>query len=100
MGRISVPKENPGDLFKTTRSIEEEFEEMINNNNYVVILYNDPINKRAYVQGVLMEVFNWDEMKANSVMMQAHTYGLAITGEWYKELAVEYADQLNRKNLV
>ena len=43
---------------------------MINNNNYVVILYNDPINKRAYVQGVLMEVFNWDEMKANSVMMQ------------------------------
>ena len=37
---------------------------MLNNNNWNVILYNDPINKRAYVQGVLMDVFNWDENKA------------------------------------
>ena len=59
---------------------------MINDNNFVVILYNDPVNKRAYVQGVLMEVFNWDEMKSNSVMMQAHTYGLAIAGEWCDSL--------------
>lgn len=99
-GKIKVPKENPGELFKTSISIDEEFEEMLNNNNWNVILYNDPINKRAYVQGVLMDVFNWDENKANAVMMQAHTYGLAVLGEWYKELAVEYAEQLNQKNLI
>ena len=99
-GRIKVPKENPGELFKSSTSIDEEFDEMLNNNNWNVILYNDPINKRAYVQSVLIDVFSWDESKANSVMMQAHTYGLAIAGEWYKELALEYAQQLNRRNLI
>ena len=99
-GKIKVPAENPGELFKTSLSIDEEFEEMLNNNNWNVILYNDPINKRAYVQGVLIDVFSWDENKANAVMMQAHTYGLAIAGEWYKELAVEYAQQLTRRNLI
>ena len=80
--------------------MDQEFEDMMSNNNYMVVLYNDPVNKRAYVQQTLMEVFNWDENKANEVMMQAHTYGLAIAGEWYKELAEEYSLQLNKKNLV
>ena len=76
----TAPGSNPGDLFRTSRDVDKEFDEMINNNNYMVILYNDPVNKRAYVQKVLMEVFNWDENKAMTVMMQAHTYGLAVTG--------------------
>lgn len=99
-GKIKVPTENPGELFKTSISIDEEFEEMLNNNNWNVILYNDPVNKRAYVQGVLIDVFSWDENKANAVMLQAHNYGLAVAGEWYKELAVEYAEQLTRRNLI
>lgn len=46
-----------------------------------------------------MEVFNWDESRANGVMMQAHTNGMAVCGEFYKELAEEYAKQLQNKGL-
>ena len=89
-----------GISFKPSRDIEKEFEEFVNNDNYVVILYNDEFNKRAYVQKTLMDVFSWDENKSHSIMMQAHTYGLTICGEWYKELAEQYAQQLNVKGLV
>jgi len=34
------------------------------------------------------------------VMMQAHTYGLAVLGEWFQELAEDYCKQLTEKGLV
>lgn len=34
------------------------------------------------------------------VMMQAHTHGLAVLGEWIQEIAEEYCKQLTDKGLV
>eukprot|EP01036_Dinobryon_divergens_P022803 gene22803-31100_t len=47
-----------------------------------------------------MEVFSWTEEMAADVMMQAHTYGLAVLGEWTQEIAEEYSKQLTDKGLV
>jgi ATP-dependent Clp protease adapter protein ClpS len=33
-------------------------------------------------------------------MMQAHTYGFAVAGEWAKEIAEDYAKQLVEKGLI
>jgi ATP-dependent Clp protease adapter protein ClpS len=57
-------------LFKPSSDAESDFYEQIGKNNYILILYNDPFNKKFYVQKTLQEVFMWDESKAESVMLQ------------------------------
>ena len=49
-------------------NVQKLYEEFIQENNeeYMVILYDDPFNKRAYVASVLMDVFSWSEDMANS----------------------------------
>ena len=62
------PSFNPAEIFRSDD--DKQLNDKMENNNYIVILYNDPFNKRLYVQQTLIEVFNWDEAKANSIMMQ------------------------------
>ena len=87
-------------MVKETRSIADEIEEYFQEDNYLVILYNDPFNKRAYVSGVLQQVFKWDDMQADAVMMQAHTYGYAVAVETSQEKAEKYVSQLLEKGLI
>ena len=49
-------------------NIQKLYEEFIEENNeeYAVILYDDPFNKRAYVAAVLMDTFKWSEDMATS----------------------------------
>lgn len=67
---------------------------------YLVILYNDSLNKRGYVVEVLMEVFLWSETRANDVMMEAHVHGSAVCGEYAKEVAMDYVGKLNARGLI
>jgi ATP-dependent Clp protease adapter protein ClpS len=90
----------PDFLFKENRDVQKEFEDYIDENKFYVILYNDPFNKRVYVQQALMDVMSMSETVAQDVMMQAHTYGFAVAGEWVKEVAEDYAKKLVEKGLV
>ena len=90
----------PDFLFKENRDVQKEFEEYIDENKFYVILYNDPFNKFIYVQQALMEVMSMAETVAQDTMMQAHTYGFAVAGEWIKEVAEDYAEKLVEKGLV
>ena len=90
----------PDFLFKENRDIQKEFEEYIGENKYMLILYNDPFNKRLYVQSALMEILSFTEAVAEAVMLQAHNYGFAVAGEFSKELAIDYAKKLVDKGLV
>ena len=65
--------------------MQKEFEDYINGGSWAVILYNDPFNKRLYVQQCLMEVCEFSEQVAEDVMLQAHNYGFAIVKECSKE---------------
>lgn len=93
----AIPR--PDILFKESIDIQKEFDESEFSDMYMVVLFNDPYNKRQYVSQVLMEVFSWTEVMASDVMMQAHTYGYAVTGEWAKTTAQEYCDKLVDKGL-
>ena len=93
-------KPEKGFVVKETRSIADEIEEYFKEDNYLVILYNDPFNKRAYVSRVLQDVFKWDDMQADAVMLQAHTYGYAVAVETSKEKAEKYVKQLLEKGLI
>ena len=94
------PTQNEEIIFKP--SIAQQFEDLFKEENdlYMVILFNDPFNKRAYVSQVLQDVFNFSEDMADDVMLTAHSYGFAVVGEWYKELAHDYVDKLTTKGLV
>lgn len=92
------PEEVP--LFSFKENVEDELESFTGDQKWMVILYNDPINKRLYVQNVLMEVFSFSEAVAHETMMLAHTYGFSVCGEWYKELAEEYSKQLQQRGLI
>lgn len=89
-----------GFAIKESRSIADEIEAYFAEDNFMVILYNDPINKRAYVSGVLQDVFKWDEMQADAVMLQAHTYGFAVAVETSQERAEDYVEKLLAKGLI
>jgi hypothetical protein len=52
----SIDPPMPDFIFKENRDIQKEFEEIFDDDKYYVVLYNDPYNKRQYVQQVLMEV--------------------------------------------
>jgi ATP-dependent Clp protease adapter protein ClpS len=52
------------------------------------------------VAAALIEVFSWDEVMANDVMMQAHTNGYAVTGEYMQDVAEEYCGALTGKGLL
>jgi ATP-dependent Clp protease adapter protein ClpS len=48
---------------------------------------------------VLMEIFSWSESLATSVMLEAHNNGFAVTGEYSKEVALDYCTKLLEKGL-
>jgi ATP-dependent Clp protease adapter protein ClpS len=95
------PKTDKKDGFvvKESRSIADEIEAYFNEDNYLVLLFNDPFNKRAYVSAVLQEVFKWDDMQADAIMMQAHMNGFAVVIETSKERAEDYVQRLTDKGL-
>ena len=47
-----------------------------------------------------MQVFGWEKMRANEIMMQAHNFGFAITGVYTKAVAEERATALVQKGLI
>lgn len=88
-------------VFKEFNDIEKEFSEYKENNeNFMLVLFNDPFNKRIYVATCLMQIMSFTEETAADVMMQAHTNGLAIVGEYSKEVANDYCKKLNDKGLM
>jgi ATP-dependent Clp protease adapter protein ClpS len=42
---------------------------------FQVVLFNSPMNNRARIEGILMEVAEQDKENANAIMMKAHTTG-------------------------
>lgn len=49
----------PDFIFKESRDVMKEFEEFNDDDKYYLVLYNDPYNKRQYVQACLQEVVSF-----------------------------------------
>ncbi|KAL3772486.1 hypothetical protein ACHAWU_000048 [Discostella pseudostelligera] len=66
---------------------------------WLVRLYNDPMNKREFVSRCLMEICGLGDGQAYSVMMQAHQNGIAVIGNYPRELAEMYKVKLSGEGL-
>jgi ATP-dependent Clp protease adaptor protein ClpS len=68
--------------------------------NYKVLLHNDPINSMEHVVKVLMQtVGGMTQPQAVSIMMEAHTNGLALVTTCAQEPAEFYCETLKGQGL-
>ena len=67
---------------------------------WFVRLYNDPMNKREFVSRCLMEICGLGDGQAYSVMMKAHQTGIAVIGNYPRELAELYKVKLSGEGLL
>ncbi len=66
---------------------------------WLVRLYNDPMNKREFVARCLMEICSLDDGEAYNVMMKAHQLGIAVIGNYHREMAELYKMRLSGEGL-
>jgi len=66
---------------------------------YRLLLFNDPLNKREFVARCLMTICLLKESDAFQVMMKAHKEGVAIIGTYAFETAEAYCEGLRTKGL-
>ncbi|CAE6966993.1 clpS [Symbiodinium natans] len=66
---------------------------------YRLVLYNDPLNKREFVARCLMTICLLKEGDAYQVMMKAHREGVAVVGTYSFETAEAYCDGLKSQGL-
>lgn len=69
------------------------------NNNWHIILHEDPSLSASYVVDVLVEVLGYSYDIADKIMQEALCNGKAIAKTTTRELALHYQDQLEEKEL-
>ena len=66
---------------------------------WLVRLYNDPMNKREFVAKCLTEITGLGDGEAYGVMMKAHQTGIAVIGNYHRELAELHKARLSGEGL-
>eukprot|EP00401_Gymnodinium_catenatum_P056530 CAMPEP_0117507364 /NCGR_PEP_ID=MMETSP0784-20121206/26385_1 /TAXON_ID=39447 /ORGANISM="" /LENGTH=198 /DNA_ID=CAMNT_0005302865 /DNA_START=52 /DNA_END=648 /DNA_ORIENTATION=+ len=66
---------------------------------YKLLLFNDPLNKREFVARCLMTICLLKEGDAYQVMMKAHRENVAVVGTYQFETAEAYCEGLKAKGL-
>ena len=52
---------------------------------WIVIVWNDPVNLMSYVTFVFQKLFGYSKEKATSLMLDVHHKGKAVVSHWTKE---------------
>ena len=81
-------------------SIIENLDELVDDSQYNVILFNDDVTPFDFVIAVLMHVFNYNFERAMQVTLHVHQNGSAIVATLSMDAAyakVEEVDQMNEQ---
>jgi ATP-dependent Clp protease adaptor protein ClpS len=65
-----------------------------------VVVHDDPVTTMIYVVKVFMEVFRYDETKANRLMMEVHSTGRSVVWTGDREQAELFVHKLHGKHLL
>src|SRR5262249_52484289 len=66
---------------------------------FPALLHNDNVNGRDHVGDTIVELTPHGLQRATSIMLEAHTTGLALLLVTHRERAELYADQFKSRNL-
>ena len=83
-----------------TRAPYEEWEEERHDDQpWIVIVWNDPINLMSYVTFVLQKLFGYSRAKAEKLMLDVHHKGRAIVSTGTQEKAELDVSRLHEHGL-
>mmetsp|Transcript_11187 Transcript_11187/g.20128 ORF Transcript_11187/g.20128 Transcript_11187/m.20128 type:complete len:166 (+) Transcript_11187:107-604(+) len=101
--RLNMAAAAPAPAKKKEKKVTDENDtqdEQEKDRGWLVRLYNDPMNKREFVAMCLMEVCGLDDGASYTIMMKAHQAGLAVIGNYHRELAEMYKTRLSGEGLL
>ena len=79
---------------KIEEKIEHEFDK-----EWIVIVWNDPVNLMSYVTFVFQKLFGYSKEKATSLMLDVHHKGKAVVARGPKEKSELNVFQLHEYGL-
>jgi ATP-dependent Clp protease adapter protein ClpS len=85
---------------KDVKKVSEKKSTNKKRGGFAVRLFNDPMNKREFVAMCLCQIAGLSDGQAYSVMMAAHTNGLAVIGRYDFERAELYRNSLVEQGLL
>lgn len=77
---------------------EETKETTIDDSFYNVIMHNDPKTWFEYVEWILNEVFNYNDVEAEKIALYIHKHGQAIVATCSESVAYEKMELVNTFN--
>lgn len=96
---LPVREASVGTTIAIPGAVVEEDTRQKKADQYRLLLFNDPLNKREFVARCLMTVCLIKEGDAFQVMMKAHKDGVGIVGTYQFETAEAYCEGLKAKGL-
>lgn len=79
---------------RTDEKVKEAFEK-----NWIVIVWNDPVNLMSYVTHVFMKVLAFTKEKATRHMLEVHHQGKSVVATETREKAELYHQQIQANGL-
>jgi len=89
LGNYAVSSLEVLNFLKSIPLLESSKENVSEVGKFQIWLYNDPMNKKARVSGILNSVASLDGDKANEVMMEAHSTGRGMVGQYKDQATAE-----------
>ena len=74
----------PGTIELPTPDVETD-PKKVREQDYTVIVWDDPVNLQTYVVYVFMELFGYSKARATELMLQVHNDGKAIVSTGSRE---------------
>ncbi len=69
----------------TVQGLEQQQPSLLNDELWVTIVWDDPVNLVSYVTHVFCRYFGYDRVKSERLMMQVHMEGKAIVSSGARE---------------
>jgi ATP-dependent Clp protease adaptor protein ClpS len=90
----------PGTIEMPKPEVDEESEpKSIRDPEYVVIVWDDPVNLMPYVTHVFQQVFGWSREKAQRHMLEVHEEGRSVVARESFEKAEFHVHELQKYSL-
>lgn len=87
-------------MVETNTQLDEELKTIFSNDQlWVTIVWDDPVNLMSYVTFVFMEIFSYNKSHATELMLKVHNHGKAVVSNGAREEMERYVQRLHEYGL-
>jgi len=77
--------------------LDEKYERLQEPPLYRVIIHNDHYTTMEFVVEILEDVFHFDQVQAEQIMMMVHRQGAGFCGEYERQIAESKVAEVSRR---